>query len=302
MNRLLQVKNDFVFKKLFGEPGSESILKAFLETVLKCVITELEIRRDTVLLKDLIDDKLGIIDIKAVINGKIKVNIELQVGNEYNIIKRSYFYLSKLYVEDFKQGDEYKDLSKIIVVNILYYSEFSGDDCHSVFRFKNQNNNEVYYSDICEIHFLELTKIMQDKLEDEQLKDWLYFIKTDNEEVIHMLANKNDKILEAAEKLEALSSDEKVRELADRRAKYLSDYNSNMSAAQEKGRKEGVEEGIEKGITESILDYLKFSTLDSGLIKKIRLFLDAKHDAATLTDLRAALYGSDIEKVKEMIS
>lgn len=165
MKQLLPVTNDFVFKKLFGEPGSEAILKSLLQAILKIDIAEVEIRRDRELKKKHKNDKLGIIDIKAIIHDQIKVNIEMQVRNEYNIGKRSFFYLSKLYSEDLSKGEMYQNLSKVIAINILCYTEFSHNDCHSIFKLTDQHHDESYYMDTCEIHFIELTKIKRSKLD-----------------------------------------------------------------------------------------------------------------------------------------
>ncbi len=101
--RLLSEKNDFIFKKLFGEPGSEDILRYLLEVILKVKIGNLEIQRDRELMTSVVDNKIGIIDVKAVFGDGIKVNVEIQVSNEYNIGKRSFFYLLKLYTQDLKK-------------------------------------------------------------------------------------------------------------------------------------------------------------------------------------------------------
>ena len=317
MNKLLSVRNDFVFKKLFGEPGSEDILKSLLESTLKEDITKLEIRRDTELIRDFKDDKLGIIDVRATINDKIKVNIEMQINNEYNINKRSFFYLSKLYVQDFKEGEFYKDLSKVIAINILDYNEFSDNRCHSIFRLKDQNNDESYYYDICEIHFFELSKIKRNKLEG-KLWDWLRFIKTDNEEVIQMLASNNDAIQKAKKKLETLSSDEEVRIIAESRAKYLSDYNSNMDAAREKGLSQGLKEGLERGLergleqgleqgayknqVSNILTFLEISPLKKELKSSIITFVESKPEISLLKKLMEALFKNNQNAILKIIS
>ncbi|MCH4887422.1 hypothetical protein EZV73_07560 [Acidaminobacter sp. JC074] len=50
-----------------------------------------------------------------------------------------------------------------------------------------------------------------------------------------MLSKKDKDILKTSEKLEELSSDEEIRLIAESRAKYLSDYNSNIAGAEAKG-------------------------------------------------------------------
>lgn len=115
MNTLLPVTNDFVFKKLFGEPDSEDILQSLLEAILNITIQDLQIQKDKELFRSYLNDKLGIIDIKAMINNSTKLNIEIQIKNQYNMDKRSYFYLSKLYIEDFQKGSNIKICLKLFL-------------------------------------------------------------------------------------------------------------------------------------------------------------------------------------------
>ncbi|MGL5675442.1 MAG: PD-(D/E)XK nuclease family transposase, partial [Cellulosilyticaceae bacterium] len=64
----LRPTNDFIFKKLFGEEGDEPILIAFLNAVLKKThepIKEIIINDDTELTPELLDDKMGRIDVRA---------------------------------------------------------------------------------------------------------------------------------------------------------------------------------------------------------------------------------------------
>ena len=90
-------KIDFIFKKIFGEKGSEEILKDLLEAILKKEITSIEIAKDVHLVKKNIENKEGILDVKAIIDKREEIDIEIQVKNEYNVIKRSLYYWSGLY-------------------------------------------------------------------------------------------------------------------------------------------------------------------------------------------------------------
>ena len=77
----LKVTNDYVFKRIFGKQGNESILKDFLIAVLELPIEEIEIVKDAHLDRAVVENKSGILDIKATLNNKIIVNIEMQVKN-----------------------------------------------------------------------------------------------------------------------------------------------------------------------------------------------------------------------------
>ena len=64
------------------------------------------------------DDKIGILDIRAKINNKINCNIEMQVTGKDEIEKRLLFYWSKMYNNTIKKGEEYEVLEKCIVILI----------------------------------------------------------------------------------------------------------------------------------------------------------------------------------------
>ena len=82
----LSPKLDVVFQALFGEVGSERITKSFLETILNQKIEKIDLSKNPILRKEFKDDKLGILDILAELDGKEKCNIELQIIDQKNII------------------------------------------------------------------------------------------------------------------------------------------------------------------------------------------------------------------------
>ena len=74
-----------------------------------------------ILEKDMLDDKIGILDIKAKIDNNINCDIEMQVINKKYIEKRLLFYWSKMYDISVKEGQDYTILEKTIVILIADY-------------------------------------------------------------------------------------------------------------------------------------------------------------------------------------
>lgn len=97
MQSKLTPKNDIVFKKIFGRIGNEDILKDFLSAILEKDIEQVEIQKDTQIEKMTLTDKTGILDIKAITNDNVQINVEMQIVNHQNMEKRTLFYWSKLY-------------------------------------------------------------------------------------------------------------------------------------------------------------------------------------------------------------
>lgn len=114
--KLLNPKNDYVFKRIFGYKGNENITKSLLESITGTKINKIEIKEETNLYKNLIGDKVGILDIKAVLDNEIHTDIEMQIANNKSIIHRILFYWSKMYISNLSEGEDYKKLKKTIIV------------------------------------------------------------------------------------------------------------------------------------------------------------------------------------------
>ena len=83
---------------MFGYTGNEEITKGLLNAILREEVTEVNLNCNTILERDLYDDKLGILDIRAKVNNAVDINIEMQLVDEKNIEKRVVFYLSLIHI------------------------------------------------------------------------------------------------------------------------------------------------------------------------------------------------------------
>ena len=81
----------------------------------------MQLDSNPILEKDLLDDKVGILDIKAKIDNEANCDIEMQVVDRKNIEKRILFYWSKMYNMSIKEGEDYSTLEKGIVILISDY-------------------------------------------------------------------------------------------------------------------------------------------------------------------------------------
>ena len=86
--QLLNPKIDYVFKRIFGRVGNEEITTALIQAITKTKISDLKLDNSTILERDIIDDKIGILDIKGKIDNNINCNIEMQVADRKNAEKR----------------------------------------------------------------------------------------------------------------------------------------------------------------------------------------------------------------------
>ena len=267
MRGLLDPKMDFVFKNIFGSEKHPNILISFLNATLKPkdLITAVEIK-NTDLNKGYIEDKFSRLDVKATTSNNEIINIEIQLKNEYNMIKRSLFYWSKLYSEQLNEGEDYSVLKRTICINILNFKYLKTRKFHSGYRLKEIYSNEEL-TDVAEIHFIEIPKLEEGTDEKDMLVAWIEFLKNPESEKVRSLEMSIDEIREAKDELIRMSNDDTQRELYEIRAKTLKDKISALNEAERKGIKKGRQEGIKEGEKSKAIEIAK-SLINIGLDKE----------------------------------
>ena len=287
---LLPPKMDFVFKRIFGNENHPNVLISFLNAVLNLVdpIQSIELK-DTTIEKSHLEDKPSRLDVKAVTNKGEHINIEIQLEDEYNMIKRSLYYWSKLYEGQLENRENYQKPSRTICINLLDFNLLNHDKFHSVYRLKDCETQEEL-TDIIELHFIELQKMKQVQRVEEvktKLEAWLYFINQPDSELVQELEKIEVDIKEAKAELIRLSGDRKERERYEKRRESRLNEISALSYAEEKGIQKGIEQGVKQGleqgakqrnveIAKNLLDILDDETisLKTGLsieeVKEIR--------------------------------
>ncbi len=252
--QLMDPKVDFVFKSIFGNEKKPEILISFLNAVFgykgENEIVKVKVENPNIEKED-IDDKYSILDIKATANDNTVIDIEIQISNQYDMIPRTLYYLSKLIEGQLKEKGKYTSILKSVTINILNFKILKENKrVHNSFVFKEKETNEVL-TDLAEIHFLEIPKLEeQEKLDMEDLlNDWLLFIENPESEAIEMITKKVSAIKEAKETLKVLSLNKEARIVYESRQRALREKESILGAAEE-AKKEGSIEGIKEGIKE----------------------------------------------------
>ena len=243
-HKLLNPKNDYVFKRLFGSVGNETITKNLLSCILQQNITDVQLDCNPILEKNLLDDKVGILDIKAKIDNTTNVDIEMQVTDHKNIEKRILFYLSKMYTKTIKKSQDYSSLEKCIAILITNYNI---DIIKNIPKYitkwniREEEYQKIVLTDVMEIYIIELNKFKdyKEKSNHNSLNSWIEFI--ESPEVVDM---SNKEIQKAKKVLEEISQDEHEQYLAELREKYIMDQKAIEDAGYDKGLKTGIYQGI----------------------------------------------------------
>ena len=246
--------NDYVFKRIFGYTGNESITKSLLSSILGQEIKEINLDENTFLEKDILDDKLGILDIKATININIICDIEMQVVNQKDIEKRILFYWSKLYNSNIKAGKNYNVLKRTIVIMFMNDTIESLKEIpkyHTQWNIREKEYRSTILTDVMELHILELPKLLKintgNNIKERKLAVWCKFILNPNK-LEEKELSENEEVKKAKEEYDKIKKDKKEQWLADLRLIHMMD----TKAVEEYGYDKGVEKGLEQGKKEKI--------------------------------------------------
>ena len=171
--QLVNLRIDFAFKQLFGTNGSEDILIAFLNAMLQesleSPIASLQLE-DPHLHREYEEDKLSILDISATLDTGTKVNVEIQLNNNHDMIKRSLYYWGKLYTSQLQKGMPYSSLHKTITINLLNFIMFSEYEAFHTTGYYGITTTKLLSDDI-EIHIVEIPKLIQ-QWREEKVNPW----------------------------------------------------------------------------------------------------------------------------------
>ena len=153
----IRAMNDFVFKKTFGTIANKLALISLLNAILRPSIPIVDVTiKNPYNLQDFLDDKLSILDIKAIdANGAI-YDIEMQLTIFEGLVKRIVFYGCEVYAGQLSAGDDYTELRPVYAICFVNGKLWKDSKkVHHAFRLIDIDSRRVLEETI-EIHTLEL--------------------------------------------------------------------------------------------------------------------------------------------------
>ena len=173
-------KNDVAFRKIFGNEGKKVILISFLNSVLNLEGDKKIIHLDfltTFQLPRITGLKTSIIDVKVKDQMGNTFLVEMQLSEVIGFDKRVQYYVSKEYSSQIEKGDEYYKLTPVVLVGILEFDYFEGNNYLTRHLIQNVETGKNELKDIS-FNFIELPKFKKELNDCKTLTDkWIYFIK-----------------------------------------------------------------------------------------------------------------------------
>ena len=276
---LMKPKIDFAFKEIMMD-GKARI--GFLAAVLHLDPENIKETRilNPYLRKVHEDDKLGILDVRILMNNDAVIDVEIQLSELLVWPDRSLFYASKMYTDQIEQGQKYDVLKKCVSISILDFTLFKKEaGFYSCFHIR-EDTRGFLYTDKMEFHVIELPKLPPELKEDcTGLELWAKFINAERKEEFDMLAGRDPYIDSAYQQLQVISQDKQKRLEYEAREKAVRDYNQGMFEAKEKGREEGKQEEAIRVAKDMLLESfdIKITSKISGLplpeVEKLKITL-----------------------------
>ena len=250
-------KVDYAFKLIFGNKDYPEITKSLLNSIISLPdgqeIVDVTIANPNID-RRYKDDKYSIMDIFAVTNNNILINIEMQMINRDDMIPRTLHYMSRIIAGQLKSGKNYGSLKQTICINFVDFELFNGNKyAHNEFSYRTARGDLL--TNLSQIHFIELPKAEKGGIiENEMLQKWVKFINNPSSEEVKMFSSEYLEIGEAKKILSISNLTSKIRDMyyaredARREKASWEEHKKNfVKNLLEKGKKEIFEKGIAEG-------------------------------------------------------
>lgn len=243
---------DFAFKLMLSSHGHERVTVHFLNSILgeTAKLASIVVQNPFVGPK-FEDDKWIVLDILATDEHGRKYNIEMQTSLPAGLRQRLAFYDARLYVDQMREGDRYRELRPAIVICVLTKPLLrESDQLHTDFRFRSETGQVL--TDDLQVHLLELTNLMikrENLAAATPIEKWAFFLM--HAENLTMVDIRElfpePEIVEAAGVLEVIKNTPEQMDNYISRLKYQLDEDARMEAARTEGLSEGRSEGRLEG-------------------------------------------------------
>ena len=224
--------NAYLFATVFqkNQETLKDLIAALLRIELKEIVS-LEILNPILPGQD-IDHKSCIMDILVLLNGNIRVNLEMQVLDEGNWNERGVYYLAENLL-DLKKGEDYKNLKTTVQIGILDFDLWKSgkNPFYQVYELWDTEHDRVFTNKmkLCVLSLRQAEKA-EERERQSGLYDWAKTLTAETWEELQELSEKNEKIKEAVETMITLTEDERVRIECMRQEKAERDYGTGRRA------------------------------------------------------------------------
>ena len=268
------IRWDWAMKTILRDKANFDVLEGFLSALLeddKIQILQI-IESETNANSEI--DKFNRVDLLVLDSLNRRIFIEIQNTRESDFLESLLYSSSKIITENQKLGDDFKNISKVISISIMFFNLGYGDDYiyrgSTEFKGLNTGTNlvlkkrqEVMDSMKPKFEFIEKNIFPEyylisvgkyPNVLQKRIDEWIYMMK--NNEIPESFTSRNIdkaalKLAELNMSIDEFKSYEKyiINSVRDRDA-----FHTAMNDSFQKGEKAGIKQGIEKGAKEKVIE------------------------------------------------
>ena len=269
-DKLLNLKLDIVFQELFGNPKNSEITGHLLSLILKREVYNVDLDANKRLYGNSDKSKIGRLDIRVKFNDGEDCNIELQVVEYEHMDQRMLDYWAVMYHSKINRGQDYEVLRPSISILIADYEleQTKGiSHYHTKWNLREEKNLDRKLTNDIEMHILEIPKLKNVDIKNDELAHWLMFIDNPDSKEVEKFMCENKFWKQAREELAYLSGEENFQFLVHDRAMFLMDQDAREKKGFVEGKKEIAKKMKQKNI--SIDEIVELTGLSKEEIEKL---------------------------------
>jgi predicted transposase/invertase (TIGR01784 family) len=257
------VRFDWAIKHLLRDKANFDVLEGFLTALLKENIEILEILESESNQTDS-TDKFNRVDLLVKDSQQRQIVIEIQNYQTPDYLERLLYGVSKVIVDNIQLGEDCRNITKVIVIGVLYFNFGEGDDyvyysasnlrgvhAGEIFSFLRLGDDKKYHSLQCKDIYPEYYLIHVERFQDvigSDLDEWIYMLK--HSAVPANFKAKNIDI--ARKKLALMGMSQEERQTYERYVMAMVENQSVLEAARSEGEQRGLQKGLQKGRDEGL--------------------------------------------------
>ena len=295
--RILNLRNDIVFKSFFSKPCKES---AYCRRKMLSAVIGRTVKETTVLNPELLptrtDGKYPRLDIRCKLEDGSEVDVEMQNSMyDDDQVKRSVYYAATLTHNALSSGEPYSQLPHIYQIMFMDFKKLEDTKLHHAYTFKERDDN-TELSDIVQIHYIELPKISEilkkSLAELSELEFWCILIIAGdrNKALLKTLAARQEELDMAQTLLNTMSRNQQEWENQFGYERFVHDCVSREKYAFFKGEQQGISQGIQRGLQQGISQGTRNTKIETArrmITDGLASDLVAKYSGLTVDEVKA---------------
>lgn len=270
MGTIVNPTSDMFILYLLGSESNSDILLDFINAVL----TDSGFRpivsatvKNPFNLKAFMNDKLSILDVKAIDESGRIYDIEVQQIGSESYKNRALYYWAKNYSDQIVAGENYDNLKPVISISLLGidFDLFKGTDkIHRCIMAIDKDDRDLALIDHFQLHFIKLFSALKHHERlisevNENMREWIDYFLYEGREVDKMryAIESNGKIDKAHSTYKRFTASEELRWAYDARQKAKMDQATMLSHAVKEGEARGKAEGKAETLYEMVINLKK---------------------------------------------